>query len=93
MLQYIRNMPQTVKYKRKQSKNSTKNNSKRGPSEDSSDAISSYRSEKSCDVEDDVVSTLSKNWGGADEIGLRTAIFVSFMKLETFKNGIKVAAK
>lgn len=44
-------------------------------------------------MEDDVVSTLSKNWGGADEIGLRTAIFVSFMKLETFKNGIKIAAK
>ena len=86
-------MPQTVKYQRKKSKSSTKNNSKRGPTEDTMDMISSYHSERSCDVDDDVVSTLSKNWGGQDEIGLRTAIFVSFMKLETFKNGIKVMAK
>lgn len=42
---------------------------------------------------DDTMSTLSKKWGGGDEIGLRTAIFVSFMKVETFKNGLKMVHK
>jgi len=43
--------------------------------------------------DDDNVSTLSKKWGGHEEIGLRTAIFVSFLKLETFKHGKKVIGK
>jgi len=32
------------------------------------------------------VYTIHKNWGGTDEFALRTAVFVSFLKIETFRN-------
>lgn len=50
-----------------------------------------YDLPESGDEEDyDDVASMSDKWGGVDEMGLRTAVFVSFLKLETFKRGLKV---
>ncbi len=91
MLQYIRNMPQTVRYQHKSAKKD-KNQSSKNDSVDF-DQISESQSSQIHSEDDDNVSTLSKKWGGQEEIGLRTAIFVSFLKLETFKHGKKVIGK
>jgi hypothetical protein len=76
MLHYIRNMNVKVGTKAKRDNDT-------GVMKD--DFEFDAKSESVFSEVDDVM-TIHDNWGGTDEFALRTAVFVSFLKVETFRH-------
>ena len=92
MLGYMRNLNQQVKLKRR---DKPKNKSDQASTITDGDSELFFNGKsKSSDYDDepeiseinDDMNNLRDQWGGGDEMGLRTAVFLSFLKHDMFKS-------